>query len=184
MHPKFGFQILHFSILNVPTLVSKMAEKRKLKTLSLKRKMNLIRKVESNPFKKQKLIADEFNIPCNTLTTIMRDSQEYKRLYFTSETDATKQRVRQAKHQNIDQAVLGWCTSAGSADVLISGPLLKPKAEEFSQKLGIPGWRCNDGWLSGFKRRRAIVFRTMCGERHSVDEDRLFKVEEIRPRAS
>ena len=59
-----------------------MAEKRKLKTLSLKvkRKLDLIREVENNPLKKRRDIVNEFNIPHNTLSIIMRDSEKYKRL--------------------------------------------------------------------------------------------------------
>ncbi|KAL8566699.1 hypothetical protein ACOMHN_050348 [Nucella lapillus] len=106
---------------------------RKLKTLPLKRKLDLIREVENNPLKKRKDIADEFNIPSNTLSTIMRDSEKYKRQYFTSETDVTKKRVRQAAHDKTDKALLDWFANARSANSPVSGPLLKQKAEEFSQ---------------------------------------------------
>ncbi|KAL8586716.1 hypothetical protein ACOMHN_038702 [Nucella lapillus] len=51
---------------------------RKLKTLPLKRKLDLIHEVENNPLKKRKDIAGEFNIPSNTLSAIMRGSEKYK----------------------------------------------------------------------------------------------------------
>lgn len=57
-----------------------------------------------------------------------------------------------------------------SEGVPINGPVLKTKAEEFADSLGIDGWTCSNGWLDRWKRRHNIVFKTMSGERASVDE--------------
>ena len=74
-----------------------MASKKK-HTLSLKRKIELINEVESSPFKRKKVIAEEFGIPHNTLSTIMKNKEKYKEQFRSSSTDPSKQRRREAIH--------------------------------------------------------------------------------------
>ena len=53
-------------------------EKRKLVTLTLKRKIDLISTAEMNPSKKRKEIAEEFGIAPTTVTGILKDKEKYK----------------------------------------------------------------------------------------------------------
>ncbi|KAL8569968.1 hypothetical protein ACOMHN_062739 [Nucella lapillus] len=104
-----------------------MAQQQVENSPSAKHKLDLIREVENKPLKKRKDIADEFNIPSSTLSTIMRDSEKYKRQYFkyfTSETNVTKKRVRQAAQDKIGKALLNWFANARSANIPVSGPRL------------------------------------------------------------
>ena len=151
------------------SIVFKM-EKRRQKGLSLKEKIEIINEVEKNPHKRKTAIADSFKIPPSTLTCILKNRDKIRTTYFESEHDVTKKRVRQAKNQDVDEALLKWFTLLRSDNVPVSGPLLKKKAEEFSGKFGAPDWRCNDAWLHRFKKRHGIVFKKMSGERESVDE--------------
>ena len=45
---------------------------------------------------------------------------------------------------------------------------MKTKATSIAHALG-KDWECNEGWLSRFKHRRNIVFKTLCGESSAVD---------------
>ena len=47
------------------------------------------------------------------------------------------------------------------------------KAVELATGLGHENFKCSDGWLARFRTRRGIVCRTIRGEAHGVDTDRL-----------
>ncbi|KAJ2941431.1 hypothetical protein O0L34_g3643 [Tuta absoluta] len=54
----------------------------------------------------------------------------------------------------------------------ISGPLVKAKAENFAEELGITSFKASEGWLGKFKQRHHINFASLCkisGEARSVD---------------
>ena len=143
---------------------------RKLVTLSLKRKIELIQCVESGG-KRKKEIASDFGIAPNTLSTILRDKDRYQRLFYGGKTDLNKKRARGAVHEDVDEALLAWFTCARSDNVPLSGPILMGKAEELAKKLGKPDWSCSVGWLDRFKKRHSIACKSMSGERAAVDEE-------------
>ena len=94
---------------------------RKLVTLPLKQKIELIQCVESGG-KKKKEIADDFGIAPNTLSTILWDKDMYRKLFYEGKTNVNKQRARAATHEDVDKALLVWFTSARSDNVPLSGP--------------------------------------------------------------
>lgn len=53
----------------------------------------------------------------------------------------------------------------------VSGLLLKEKAKSFAKELGIPFFSASDGCLTNFKKRNGIVFKKICGESSSVDDN-------------
>jgi len=55
--------------------LSKMSSKRKLKTLTLSKKVEVIKAVKSG-LKRKKDIATEFGIPTSTLSTILKNADE------------------------------------------------------------------------------------------------------------
>ncbi|GFS19467.1 tigger transposable element-derived protein 4 [Elysia marginata] len=69
---------------------------RKLTILPLKRKIELIKAVESG--KKEKVVADEFQIPSNSVSTIMKRKEHYRQQFYSGQVDVNKQ-------QNLDQDV-------------------------------------------------------------------------------
>ena len=140
---------------------------RKLTILPLKRKIELIEAVESG--KKQKIVADEFKIPANSVSTIMKRKEHYKQQFFSGQVDATKQRVRLANHDDVESELLRWFTEMRGNNIPIDGPMMKTKATSIAHALG-KDWECNEGWLSRFKHRRNIVFKTLCGESSAVDD--------------
>jgi len=54
--------------------------------------------------------------------------------------------------------------------VRVSGPMLKCKAEELSQKIGNNQFTGTDGWLSMWNNRHEIKFKRVHGEKASADE--------------
>ncbi|KAJ2948731.1 hypothetical protein O0L34_g7989 [Tuta absoluta] len=51
----------------------------------------------------------------------------------------------------------------------ISGPLVKAKAENFAEELGITSFKASEGWLGKFKQRHHINYGKISGEARSVD---------------
>ena len=115
----------------------------------------MIQCVESGG-KKKKEIADDFGISPNTLSTILRDKDRYRKLFYEGKTNVNKQRARAATHEDVDKALLVWFTSARSDNVPLSGPILMGKAEELAKALDKPNWSCSVGWLDRFKKRHSI----------------------------
>ena len=134
----------------------------------MKRKIELIEAVESG--KKQKTVAEEFKIAANSVSTIMKNKERYKEQFYSGQVDTNKLRVRLANHNGVETELLKWFTEMRANNVPISGPILKAKATTIAERQGKVGWECNDGWLSRFKKRHNIVFKTLCGESSSVDD--------------
>ncbi|GFR78153.1 tigger transposable element-derived protein 4 [Elysia marginata] len=73
---------------------------RKLTILHLKPKIELIEAVESG--KKQKVVADEFQIPANSVSTIIKCKEHYRQQFNSGQFYVSKQHVRLANHDDVD----------------------------------------------------------------------------------
>ena len=62
-----------------------------------------------------------------------------------------------------------WFSAVLAKGVRISGPILKSKAEDLARKLGKPDFIATDGWLSRWKARHQIKFKSAHGEKNSAD---------------
>ena len=78
-----------------------------------------------------------------------------------------RKRMRTAKHEDLEAALLVWFKQARFHNALISGPLLMEKADFFATQMGIE-LTTNPGWLECFKKRNGIVFKNVCGEANQV----------------
>ncbi|GFO49249.1 tigger transposable element-derived protein 4 [Plakobranchus ocellatus] len=141
--------------------------RRKLTILPLKRKIELIEAVESG--KKQKILAEEFQIPANSVSTIMKRKDHYREQFYSGQVDVNKQRARLANHDDMEAELLRWFTEMQGNNIPISGPMMKTKATSIAETLGKNNWECNEGWIARLKKRHHIVFKTLCGESSSVD---------------
>jgi hypothetical protein len=143
---------------------------RKLQTLSLKRKVELIQAVENAPpSKKKKEIAEEFGVLPNTLSTILKDKVRYEQQFYMSTTvNCDKQRQRASEKKDIDVALLAWFKGIREKNIPLSGTILLSKAEELAAGLGYEDWKCSVGWLDRFKKRHNIAFHSICGEAGDV----------------
>ncbi|GFO21822.1 tigger transposable element-derived protein 4 [Plakobranchus ocellatus] len=79
---------------------------RKLTILPLIRKIELIEVVESG--KKQKIVAEEFQIPANSVSTIMKRKDHYREQFYSGQVDVNKQRARLANHDDVEAEPLRW----------------------------------------------------------------------------
>ena len=140
-------------------------------SLTVKRKLEIIDRVENlPPGKKKKDVASEFKIPPSTLSTILKNKDVLKS--SSGIANSKKKCQREPTRVDVDTALFQWFTAARANNIPISGEILKAKAEELSEELD-PSmkWVCSSGWLSRWKRRHSIHYRVLSGESASVDKD-------------
>lgn len=146
-----------------------MADRGKYRCLTLKRKLELLDEVEQSPRKKKKDVASKFGIPQSTLSTIIRDKEKLRASSVAGRTQ--RKRCRQPTRPDVDAALFQRFTATREQSVPISGEILKVKAEEFSKELGQPDWVCSSGWLSRWKVRHNVAYRSISGENADVNKD-------------
>lgn len=75
------------------------------------------------------------------------------------------------RHAEVNHLTLAWFKGARTRGVPISGPILQQKAKDFAKSLNKDGFAASNGWVQSFCKRNNIVFRSICGEKSSVDDD-------------
>lgn len=143
-----------------------METKRKLNVLAISDKVRLISLVERGDRKKCE-IAREFNIPPNTLSSIMK--QKDKILTFNN---GNMKKMRTTPYSDIDKFLLKWFAQCRDKNIPVSGTVLLEKANEYAQQLGHTSFKASSGWLTNWKKRHDAVFRKVCGESCSADKNK------------
>ena len=145
-----------------------MAEKsgRKQSAISLKVKMELLNAVDEKGRSKTD-ICKEFRIANSTFSTIIKNRDQLTAMFERSMFEPDRKRMRTAKHEDLEAALLVWFKQARFQNAPISGPLLIEKSDFFATQMGIE-FTANPGWLERFKKRNGIVFKNVCGEANQV----------------
>lgn len=142
--------------------------KRNLKCLTLNEKLKLIAEVEKGENKK-KDIAEQFGIPPNTLSTILKNKDKLLEKKDDYAFNSKRKRLAACVNNDIDEAILKWVTTARNKNLPLSGTLIREKAKEFAVALGRDDFSASVGWLDKFKKRHNIVQKSLCGESASAD---------------
>ncbi|CAH0721898.1 unnamed protein product, partial [Brenthis ino] len=80
-------------------------------------------------------------------------------------------RRRLAEFPDVEECLQTWFKQCRGKNISVSRPILREKAEEFSKSLGHSSFRASNGWLVNFKKRHELVFRKVCGESASVNNE-------------
>lgn len=141
-----------------------MPGKRKLTSLSLKEKRNLIELFQNSTVTKT-AFAKEHNIPRSTLNDILSLKENIEKAEFKND----RKRMRKSKFDEIEEILVRWLKYARSQNVPISAVILKEKAIEIAEELNIKDFSASNGWIERFKERHSLSFKTICGEAAAVD---------------
>jgi hypothetical protein len=144
--------------------------KRKLTTLTLDEKANLILEIKKNPQLKKKDVAAKYGIPPSTLSTILKDKQKILSRHGSG-ADSSSKRAKTCAFPDVEAALLKWFETHRSKNIPLSGVLLKEKATDFARLLNVDGFNASTGWLDKFKARHKIVFRTLHGQAKDVSDE-------------
>ncbi|GBM33473.1 Tigger transposable element-derived protein 4 [Araneus ventricosus] len=138
-----------------------MAEKsgRKQTAISLKTKMELLRAVDEKRRSKTE-ICKKFGIANSTLSTIIKNRDHITAMFERNMFEPERKRMRTAKHEDLETALLVWIKQARSDNAPVSGPVLLERADEIAKQMGIE-FSANPGWLERFKKRNGIVLKNL-----------------------
>ncbi|XP_057334362.1 tigger transposable element-derived protein 4-like [Microplitis mediator] len=130
-----------------------MSAKRKLTTLTLQEKFDVINTVKTGMKKKD--VAAQYEIPASTLSTIIKNEAEILLRYEKSGNISYKRR-RVAEFPDLEEGLLTWFKQCRDKNISVSGPVLREKAEEYSKLLGHNSFRASNGC----KERLTILLAT------------------------
>ena len=81
-----------------------------------------------------------------------------------------RQKIKAGKYEELERVMLEWFHQARSANLPVSGPIMKEKAFEVAGRLSIEDFSASNGWLDRFRKRNGIVFRQISEESEAVKE--------------
>nr|XP_049702303.1 tigger transposable element-derived protein 4 [Helicoverpa armigera] len=128
-----------------------MASKRK--SLCIDEKVLLIRAIETG--EKISDVGKRFGFSRSTVSTIWKNKD--KILQAEGEGKSSK-KLKRPKYEDLDEAILSWFHRQRQNNMPISGPLMKAKAENFAEELGLTSFKASEGWLGKFKQRHHINY--------------------------
>lgn len=145
-------------------------EKRKHVTLTILKKVEIIRMLDSNL--SVNFLAKKFGIGPSTVYDIKKNREKILKYYGSRDCNAviaTRKTIRNPKSENLDDVLYEWYKQKRSEDVYVTGPHLCKKARELQNELNIEE-PCNfsSGWLTRFKQRHGIRYKA-CGKKLSAN---------------
>ena len=146
-------------------------KKRKFNTLTLERKKAVLDEIDAHPERLKSEIAREYSIPVSTLSTILKNREKIEECLANAGNGKGRKRHRATEFPEVEKAVYRWFVQKRDLQIPISGPFLQQKAIHFARALKYDSFTASNGWLSGFKKRHGIVFRTVSGESAAVDHE-------------
>lgn len=135
-----------------------MAGKRKRVVLTIKDKLDIIKKLEDGGSSKQ--LAGVYGIGETTVRDIRKNKE--KLITYASSSDsssllAKRKSMKPSMYEELDRAMLEWFNQQRARGRPVSGPLCAKRAEFFFYALGMDGdFNPSAGWLTRFKQRHSI----------------------------
>ena len=129
---------------------SKMGNKRKC--LSLDTKVAIIRQVKEGKKPKQ-AIAAEHDIPASTLSTILKNSDKILAAWEANR-EGQRKKMWLSPYNDVEKAAYAWFVETRTTQNLpLSGPIIRAKARELADKMGINSFTASTGWFDRFRFR-------------------------------
>ena len=158
--------------ISVKLMATKVSTKRPRVSISINLKKKICSYKKNHPKATQEEIRvrileeDAVEIGRTTISDILQESDKWLRADDSSSTKKSEGRFTQLK-----EALWIWFGNIRSQNLAISDDMLRTKASEFGESLGIAGLRYSSGWLQGFKKCHGIKVRIIHGEAASVDAE-------------
>lgn len=83
----------------------------------------------------------------------------------------SRKRMRTGTYPELEKALLIWIKEARNNKLPLSGEVVAAKALSLAAMLGINDFASSNGWLTHFEHRHDLVFKSMCGEKVSVNQE-------------
>ena len=109
---------------------------------------------------------DSVEIGRTTISDILHVSDKW---LSTDDSNSTKK--SEGHFTQLEEALWIWFGNVRSQNLAISDDMLRVKAKEFGESLGIVGLTYSSGWLQGFKKHHGIKVQVVHGESASVNAE-------------
>ncbi|KAL1466151.1 hypothetical protein MTO96_042915 [Rhipicephalus appendiculatus] len=98
---------------------------------------------------------------CDVLPSTSENHHALDVLRHTVSAGSAKQ-ARGAKYGTLDETLLTWFRQARAAGINFDGSILRKKAMEVADRLGITDFAASNGWIDRFRKRHGIAYKTHC----------------------
>ncbi|KAL7076033.1 hypothetical protein ACQ4LE_004546 [Meloidogyne hapla] len=136
-------------------------------SISIETKKAVLDEAESGVTNKSEL-ARRFNLNRNSVADILKNKRAILDAISFGK-NVKRARLRAPKYAELEKVLMLWLKQVRSQDVPVTGPIIKKKAIEIANNLNILDFSASEGWLSRFKERHSIVFKSIQGESGSTD---------------
>ncbi|XP_052100482.1 uncharacterized protein LOC127734578 isoform X1 [Mytilus californianus] len=156
---------------NKEVVYDKFKEGRKVFTLTLERKAELIADVDKGDRSKRDL-AEEYGIAPSTLSGIMVNRIRILEAFHSQAFRPERKKFRKSSFEDLEKELLLCVLKWQSANEPFNGPKLMEKAKEIAKDLEITEFVGSNGWIDRFKNRNNIKFIPGCEVNKGYKEDR------------
>ncbi|XP_050535026.1 jerky protein homolog-like [Daktulosphaira vitifoliae] len=149
--------------------MSSQAQKRKHKTLTIKKKCDILDRLNRN--ESFSSLASEYGVGRSTIYDIKKNHEKIKNFVSTTDCGPGKRQIlKKAEHPEVEEALDMWFLQERNRHAPISGPMLAMKAKFFYKEIiKKDDFVASKGWLEHFKSRHGIRLMTITGEKLSND---------------
>ena len=131
--------------------------------------MQLITRYEEDKLSQRKL-AEELKISKGQVYNILIQKEEILKANAENLDPAAKRlKQRKTTFDTVNQLMSQYWIEIRRRPIAVSGTLLKEKALSFARALGVENFKASEGWLSCFKNRHNIAFKSISGESRDVN---------------
>uniref|UniRef100_A0A914X581 HTH CENPB-type domain-containing protein n=1 Tax=Plectus sambesii TaxID=2011161 RepID=A0A914X581_9BILA len=142
--------------------------KRKLKSLSIDQKLEILDALQSQ-VKTRKELSVEYGCNLSTIARIVQHEQKIRTIALENGNTARK-RLRKGNYEELDQAVAVWFRQMRAENAIINGPMILEVAKQFAQKLELSDFKPSNGWLGRWKAKENVTFHKLQGDKGAANQ--------------
>lgn len=128
---------------------------RKGPALTIREKYDLIQLHEKQNLKPKELMKI-YSLGRTQLYQILRDRDKFKKIISEAKLNVNRKKIRMGKNEVINVMVYDWYKTIEKEGTPITGVMIRNKAMEFINILGVEDFKASYGWLNSFINRHGI----------------------------
>lgn len=132
------------------------------KALSVPDKIKLLKELEGGAT--YSALADKYGVSRTTVGSILRRKSQLVEQYNEKYKGKKQKQLEKSEYEIIENLVWQFFQNNRSNNVPVSKPLIKLKASEMAETLGIKSFKATDKWLDNFIKIRKIDCKEMTAD--------------------
>lgn len=113
----------------------------------------------------------KYDVKKSTLSTNVKMVSQIMHAFGSEKCDKKRKCLRTVAHPEVEHAFQRWISYSRSALLPLSGAMVCMQMERFALKMAVKSFKAPDGWLSRFRERHGLAFKSACGENAAVDDN-------------